>query len=116
MPGGGGSRGGGGMVDQIFSKKLVFEKKTAEKGSRGLGAHFPPPYPGGDPPAYPQDGSAKFGFFRKKTFEKKIQLGEKNDKKNIFPKSFPLLYFDSLRPTLAFSAVAFARYPFFEPW
>ena len=28
---GGGSRGGGGMVDQIFSKKLVFEKKP-QKG------------------------------------------------------------------------------------
>ena len=33
-----------------------------------------------------------------------------------FTKSFPLLYFESLGPTLAFSAVVFARYLFFEPW
>ena len=78
-PGGGsrgGVQGGGGMVEQIFSKKLVFEKKNRRKGSRGLGAHFPPPLPGGDPPAYPHDGSAKFGFFRK-NFLKKISTWRK---------------------------------------
>ena len=32
--------------------------------------------------------------FRKKNC-KKFQLGEKNDEKNIFSKSFPLLYFES---------------------
>ena len=37
-------------------------------------------------------------------------------KKIFFPKSFPLLYFDSLGPTLAFYAVVFARYHFFELW
>ena len=44
--------------------------------------------------------------------EKKFNLAKKMTKK----RSFPVLYFDSLGPTLALSAVVFARYPFFEPW
>ena len=39
---GGGSRGGG-MVEQIFSKKLVFEKKTAERVAGVLARIFHPP-------------------------------------------------------------------------
>ena len=45
--GGGGSRGGvqggGVMVEQIFSKKLVFEKKTAERVAGVLARNFHPP-------------------------------------------------------------------------
>ena len=66
------------------------------------------------PPAYPQDGSAKLGFFRKKKIEKNFNLAKKMAKKIFFQNRFP--YFDSLGPTLAFSEVVFARYPFFEPW
>ena len=67
------------------------------------------------PPRIRRTGPPSSDFFGK-NFLKKFQLGEKNDKKNIFPKSFPLLYFDSLGPTLAFYAVVFARYHFFELW
>ena len=45
-PGGGsrgGVQGGGGMVEQIFSKKLVFEKKTAERVAGVLARIFHPP-------------------------------------------------------------------------
>ena len=39
----GGGPGGGGMVEQIFSKKLVFEKKTAERVAGVLARIFHPP-------------------------------------------------------------------------
>ena len=72
---GGGSRGGGGMVEQIFSKKLVSKKKR-RKGSRGLGAHFPSPYPGVTPPRIRRTGPPSWDFFGKK-FLKKISTWRK---------------------------------------
>ena len=77
------------MVEQIFSKKIVFEKKPAERVAGVLARIFHPPDPGGDPPAYPQDGSAKLGIFRKKNFEKKFNLAKKMAKKIFFQKRFP---------------------------
>ena len=53
---------------------------------------------------------------RKGFFEKRIQLGEKNGKKNIFLKLFLLLYSESLGPILAFYDIAFARCCFLKPW
>ena len=58
------------MVEQIFSKKLVFEKNL-RKGSRGLGAHFPPPYPGVTPPRIRRTGPPSSNFSEKK-IEKKL--------------------------------------------
>ena len=71
--GAGGSRGGvqarGVMVEQFFSKKLVFEKNR-RKGSRGLGADFPPPYPGVTPPRIRRTGPPSSDFFGKKNLKK----------------------------------------------
>ena len=81
----GGSRGGPwggsrgvleGLPHDFFFEKNIFLKKPAEAVGRVLARIFHP-LPVGDPPAYPQDGSAKFEFFRKKKL-KKFELGEKN--------------------------------------
>ena len=70
-----GGPGGGGMVEQIFSKKLV-SKKNRRKGSRGLGAYFPSPYPGVTPPRIRMTGPPSSDFFGK-IFLKKISTWRK---------------------------------------
>ena len=67
------------------------------------------------PPRIRRTGPPSSDFFGK-SFEKNFNLAKKMTKKIFFLKSFPLLYCDSLGPTLAFPAVVFARYHFFEPW
>ena len=54
-----GGPGGGVMVEQIFETK-------PQKGYRGLGAHFPPHYPGVTPPRIRRTGPPSLGFFKKK--------------------------------------------------
>ena len=91
---GGGSRGGvqgGGSsrVEQIFSKKISFRKKNRRKGSRGLGAHFPPPYPGVTPPRIRRTGPPSSDFFGKNFSKKKFNLAKKMTKKIFFQNRFP---------------------------
>ena len=66
-----------------FLEKNIFRKKTAEGVAGVLARIFHPPT-WGDPPAYPQDGSAKFGYFREKKIEKKFNLAEKMVKNYFF--------------------------------
>ena len=91
-PGGGpgeGPRGGiqAVMVEQIISKKLVFEKNR-RKGSRGLGAHFPHPYPGVTPPVS-AGRVRRVRTFSEKKFEKKFNLAKKMAKQIFFQNRFP---------------------------
>ena len=55
-------------------------------------------------------------IFSEILFLKQISTWRNKWRKKYFTKSFSLLYFESLGPILAFSAVVFARYPVFEPW
>ena len=57
----GGSRGGGGNY---------FSKKNRKRGSRGLGAHFPPAYPGVTPPRIRRTGPPSSDFFGKNILKK----------------------------------------------
>ena len=100
----------GGVRRDFFSKVFPFQNRAQGSGRVSRGDNFPP-LPGGDPPrSYAQDGSVKFGFSRI------FNLTKKSGKKSIFTKSFPLLYFDSLGPILAFHVIVFARCRFLKPW
>ena len=62
--GGPGRRGpGGGIPHECFSKKIFFENKKRRRGSRGLGAHFPPHYPGVTQPRMRRTGPSSSDFF-----------------------------------------------------
>ena len=78
-PGGGvqgGGPGGGGHGRANFFEKISFRKKNRRTGSRGLGAHFPPPYPGVTPPRIGRTGPPSSDFFGK-FFLKKISTWRK---------------------------------------
>ena len=61
---------GGGHGRANFFEKISFRKKNRRKGSRGLGAHFPPPYPGVTPPRIRRTGPPSTDFFGKKKMKK----------------------------------------------
>ena len=73
----------------VFSDPSVFfRKKTRRSGSRGLGAYFPPPYPGVTPPRIRRTGPPSSDFFGKKKFK----LAKKMVKKIFFQHFFPIVF------------------------
>ena len=78
----------GGSMGGSWSSNFV-SKQNRRKGSRGLGSHFPPSYPGVTPPRVSAGRVRQVWIFSEKKNCKKIQLGEKNDKKIFFQNRFP---------------------------
>ena len=61
---------GGGHGRAIIFAKNIFRKKKLRSGTRGLGAHFPPPYPRVTPPRVSAGQVRQVRIFSKKKIEK----------------------------------------------
>ena len=86
----GGSRGGH-TARNLFSKEY-FSKKTHRSGSRGLGTHFPPPYPGVTPPRIRRTGPPSSDFFGKCFLKKNSTWRTKWKEKYFFNIFFPIVF------------------------